>query len=56
VVAQSELWPMESPNSKRRPVLIISRNEVIPVLNNVEASPISEISLAAVTMTGGCGM
>ena len=41
MVAQSELWLMETPNSKRRPVLIISRNEIIPVLNNVVVAPVT---------------
>jgi mRNA interferase MazF len=41
VVAQGELWLMETPNSKRRPVLVVSRNEAIPVLNNVVVAPIT---------------
>jgi mRNA interferase MazF len=41
VVAQSELWLMETPNRKRRPVLIVSRDEVIPVLNNVVVAPVT---------------
>jgi mRNA interferase MazF len=41
VVAQGELWLMETPNDKRRPVLIVSRNEVIPVLNNVVVAPVT---------------
>lgn len=41
MVAQAELWLMETPNQKRRPVLIISRDEVIPVLNNVVVAPIT---------------
>jgi mRNA interferase MazF len=32
---------METPNQKRRPVLVVSRNEVIPVLNNVLVAPIT---------------
>jgi mRNA interferase MazF len=32
---------METPNHKRRPVLVISRDEVIPVLNNVVVAPIT---------------
>ncbi|MFT5203884.1 MAG: mRNA interferase MazF [Candidatus Aldehydirespiratoraceae bacterium] len=32
---------METPNQKRRPVLIISRDEVIAVLNNVIVAPIT---------------
>lgn len=41
MVAQGELWLMETPNQKRRPVLIVSRNEVIPVLNNVVVAPVT---------------
>ena len=32
---------METPNQKRRPVLIVSRNEVIPVVNNVIVAPVT---------------
>ncbi|MGH3470562.1 MAG: type II toxin-antitoxin system PemK/MazF family toxin, partial [Nocardioidaceae bacterium] len=41
MVAQAELWWMETPNQKRRPVLIVSRDEVIPVLNNVVVAPLT---------------
>ena len=41
MVAQAELWLMETPNQKRRPVLIVSRNEVIPVVNNVIVAPVT---------------
>jgi mRNA interferase MazF len=41
VVAQAELWLMETPNSKRRPVLVVTRDEVIPVLNNVVVAPVT---------------
>jgi mRNA interferase MazF len=41
VVAQAELWLMETPNQKRRPVLIVSRDDVIPVLNNIIVAPIT---------------
>ncbi len=41
MVAQAEIWLMETPNQKRRPVLIVSRNEVIPVLNNVVVAPVT---------------
>jgi mRNA interferase MazF len=43
VVAQAELWFLETPNNKQRPVLVVMRDEVIPVLNNV--------GVAAVTCT-----
>jgi len=41
VVAQADLWLMETPNQKRRPVLIVSRDEVIPVVNNVVVAPVT---------------
>lgn len=41
MVAQSELWLMETPNRKRRPVLIVSRDEAIPALNNVVVAPLT---------------
>lgn len=41
MVAQGELWLMETPNAKRRPVLVVSRNEAIPALNNVVVAPVT---------------
>jgi mRNA interferase MazF len=41
VVAQAEVWLMETPNQKRRPVLIVSRDEVIPVLSNILVAPVT---------------
>lgn len=41
MVAQGELWLMETPNRKQRPVLVVSRNEVIPVLNNIVVAPLT---------------
>ncbi|MGI8793733.1 MAG: type II toxin-antitoxin system PemK/MazF family toxin [Acidimicrobiales bacterium] len=41
MVAQAELWLMETPNQKSRPVLVVSRDEVIPVLNNVIVAPVT---------------
>ena len=38
---QGELWLMETPNAKRRPVLVVSRNEAIPALNNVVVAPVT---------------
>ncbi len=32
---------METPNAKRRPVLVVSRNEAIPVLNNIVVAPVT---------------
>lgn len=41
MVAQAELWLMETPNHKRRPVLVVSRDEVIPAVNNVVVAPVT---------------
>lgn len=41
MVAQAELWLMETPNQKRRPVLVVTRDEVIPALNNVVVAPVT---------------
>lgn len=41
MVAQGELWLLETPNNKNRPVLVVSRNEAIPVLNNVVVAPVT---------------
>ena len=41
MVAQGELWLLETPNLKRRPVLVVSRDEAIPVLNNVVVAPVT---------------
>ena len=41
MVAQAEIWLMETPNQKRRPVLVVSRDEVIPVLNNIVVAPVT---------------
>jgi mRNA interferase MazF len=32
---------METPNEKRRPVLIVSRDDVIPALNNLVVAPVT---------------
>jgi mRNA interferase MazF len=41
LVAQAELWLMETPNQKHRPVLVVSRDEVIPVVNNIVVAPVT---------------
>ena len=41
MVAQGELWLMRTPNHKQRPVLVVSRDDVIPVLNNVVVAPVT---------------
>ena len=41
MVARGDLWLMETPNHKRRPALVVSRDEAIPVLNNVVVAPVT---------------
>jgi mRNA interferase MazF len=41
VVAQAEIWLMETPNQKRRPVLVVTRDEAIPAVNNVVVAPVT---------------
>lgn len=41
MVAQAEIWLMETPNQRRRPVLIVSRDEPIPALDNIVVAPIT---------------
>ena len=38
---QGDLWLLEPPNGKRRPVLIVTRNEAIPVLTSLVVAPIT---------------
>ncbi len=40
-IQQGDIWWMETPNQKRRPVLIVSRNEVIPVLSTLVVAPLT---------------
>lgn len=32
---------METPNGKRRPALVVTRDEAIPVLNNIVVAPVT---------------
>ena len=41
VVAQGGVWLMETPNGKRRPVLVVTRDEAIEVLNNIVIAPVT---------------
>ena len=41
MVAQGELWLLEPPNGKRRPVLVVSRNEAIPALSSIVVAPVT---------------
>lgn len=40
-IRQAEIWLMETPNDKRRPVLVVSRDDVIPVVNSVVVAPLT---------------
>ena len=41
MISQGDIWLMEPPNNKRRPVLIVTRNEAIGVLNNLVVAPLT---------------
>jgi mRNA interferase MazF len=41
VVAQGEIWLLETPNEKARPVLVVTRNEAIPALRAVVVAPLT---------------
>ena len=41
MVAQGELWLLESADRKARPVLVVTRNEAIGVLDNVVVAPVT---------------
>jgi mRNA interferase MazF len=41
VVARGELWWLETPDEKGRPVLVISRDEAIGVLQRVMVAPVT---------------
>ena len=41
MVAQGELWLMETPAGKNRPALVVTRDEAIGVLNNVLVAPVT---------------
>lgn len=41
MVTQGDLWLMETPNAKSRPVLVVTRSEVISVLNSVVVAPVT---------------
>ncbi len=41
MIAQGDLWLLEPPNDKRRPVLIVTRNEAIDVLHNLVVAPLT---------------
>lgn len=41
MVAQGELWLLEPPNQKARPALVVTRDQAIPVPNNVIVAPVT---------------
>ena len=41
MVAQGDLWWLETPNDKRRPVVVVTRNEALSSLNNVVVAPVT---------------
>ena len=43
MVAQGELWLMETPAGQNRPALVLTRDEAIPVLNSVLVAPVTSI-------------
>jgi len=55
VVARGEIWLLEAPNHKRRPLLVVSRDEAIPVLNNVVVAPVTSTIRAIPTCVGPSG-
>ncbi len=38
---QGELWLLETPNAKMRPVLLVTRTDVMPLLHNVVVAPVT---------------
>ena len=40
-IQQGDIWWMETPDQKRRPVLIVSRNEAIPVRSTLVVAPLT---------------
>jgi mRNA interferase MazF len=43
VVARGEIWWYEPPDAKRRPFLVLTRDEAIPVLNQLVAVPATTV-------------
>ena len=41
MIAQGDIWLLEAPNENQRPVLIVTRNEAIGVLNNLVVAPLT---------------
>lgn len=41
MIAQGDIWFLETPDDKRRPVLVVTRDEAVAVLNNVVVAPVT---------------
>ncbi len=41
MVARGDIWWLETPNDKRRPVLIVTRTEAVGVLRSVVVAPVT---------------
>jgi mRNA interferase MazF len=41
LLAQGDVWLMQTPNDKSRPVLVVTRDAAIAVLNNVVIAPVT---------------
>jgi mRNA interferase MazF len=41
VVNQGEVWLLKTPDAKVRPVLVLTRNEAIPVVRSVVVAPVT---------------
>lgn len=43
MVRRGDVWWFEPPNLKRRPVVVLTRDEVIPHLNQIIAAPVTRV-------------
>lgn len=43
MVTRGDVWWFEPPHQKRRPVVVLTRAEVIPALNQVIAAPVTRV-------------
>ena len=41
MIAQGDIWLLEPPNDKQRPVLIVTRDDAIGLLNNLVVAPLT---------------
>jgi mRNA interferase MazF len=40
-ILQGQIWWLEQPNQKRRPAMVLTRNEALPVLIDVMVAPLT---------------